>query len=131
MRCAHSASVAQPSRTDGLSGARTPVVMTIQLFYFDGCPSYERALGNLNEAMRQQGLTVPVELVRVTSVEDAQAKQFLGSPTIRINGTDLETRRAFTSVSFGLGCRIYQKGRQTAGWPSIELIRKALESAQG
>ena len=105
--------------------------MTIQLFYFDGCPSYERALGNLNEAMRQQGLTVPVELIRVTSVEDAQAKQFFGSPTIRINGTDLETRRAFTSVSFGLGCRIYQEGRQTAGWPSIELIRKALEPAQG
>ena len=53
MRCAHSASVTQPSRTDGLSGARTPVVMTIQLLYFDGCPSYERSLGNLNEAMRQ------------------------------------------------------------------------------
>ena len=46
MRCVHSASVGQPSRTDGLSGARTPVVMTIQLFYFDGCPSYERALEN-------------------------------------------------------------------------------------
>ena len=77
MRCAHSASVAQPSRADGSSGARPPVVMTIKLFYFDGCPSYERVLGSLNEAMRQQRLTVSVELVRVTSVEDAKAKQFL------------------------------------------------------
>ena len=47
--------------------------MTIQLFYFDSCPSYERALSNLNEAMRQQGLNDPVDMVRVTSVEDAHA----------------------------------------------------------
>ena len=104
--------------------------MNIQLFYFDGCPSYERALSNLNEAKRQHGSNDSVDMVRVTSVEDAHAKQFLGSPTIRINGTDLEAPSVFKR-SFGLGCRIYREGQQTAGWPSIALIRLALEAAHG
>ncbi len=104
--------------------------MNIQLFHFDDCPSYERALGNLNEAMRQQGLADAVEMVRVTSVEDAHAKHFLGSPTIRIDGTDLEASSAHERP-FGLGCRLYQEGHRTAGWPSVELIRQSLEAAQG
>ena len=104
--------------------------MNIQLFYFDGCPSYERALSNLNEAMRQQGSNDSVEMVRATSAEDAHAKQFLGSPTIRVNGTDLEVPSVHER-SFGLGCRVYREGPQTAGWPSIALIHEALDAAQG
>ena len=84
-RCAHWGSAARPSRADGVAGACKPVVMNIQLFYLDGCPSRERALVNLREALRQQGSTDAVEMVRVTSVEDAHVKRFLGSPTIRIN----------------------------------------------
>ena len=80
--------------------------MNIHFFYIDGCPSYERALGNLNEAMRQQGLTEAVQMVCVTSVEDAHEKQFLGSPTIRIDGTDLEASSG-QEHHFGLGCRLY------------------------
>ena len=102
--------------------------MTIQLFYFDSCPSYERALSNLNEAMRQQGLNDPVDMVRVTSVEDAHATQFLGSPTIRIDGRDLEAAGVQES-SFGLGCRVYREGQQATGWPSVALIRRALDTA--
>ena len=104
--------------------------MTIQLFYFDGCPSYERALSNLNEAMRQQGLDDPVDMVRVTSVKDAHATQFLGSPTIRIDGRDLEASDV-QEGAFGLGCRVYREGQQATGCPSVALIRRALDTAQG
>lgn len=104
--------------------------MNIQLFYLDGCPSRERALVNLREALRQQGSTDAVEMVRVTSVEDAHVKRFLGSPTMRINGTDLEAS-SVQERPFGFGCRIYQEGQQTAGWPSVGLIRRALDAAQG
>ena len=103
--------------------------MNIQLFYFDGCPSYERALSNLNDAMRQRGLNDPVEMVRVASVEDAKATQFLGSPTIRIDGRDLGDS-GVPEDAFGLGCRVYREGKQTAGWSSIVLIRRALEAVQ-
>ena len=60
--------------------------MKIQLYYFDDCPSYQKALDNLKEALRSQELPQEVEMIPVASEDDAQAKRFIGSPTIRING---------------------------------------------
>ena len=62
----------------------------VELFYFEGCPSWEKALENLEEALRLEGLTLPVSRVLVTSAEDAQTKRFLGSPPVRVDGEDVE-----------------------------------------
>lgn len=102
----------------------------IELFYFEGCPSWERALENLEEAMKLEGVGTPVEKVLVTSGEDAKTERFLGSPTIRIDGVDLDGPEA-DKREFMFGCRIYPEGDETAGWPSIAVIRRALQHAQG
>ena len=102
----------------------------IELFYFKGCPSWERALENLEEAMRLEGANIPVQKVLVTSGKEAQTKRFLGSPTIRIDGVDLDGPEA-DKRDFMLGCRIYPEGDETTGWPSVAVIRKALQRAQG
>ena len=57
--------------------------MKIELFYFDDCPSYEHALRNLTDALAAERLEEHVEMVPVLSEADAEAKRFLGSPTIR------------------------------------------------
>ena len=98
----------------------------LELFYFEGCPSWERALENLEEAMSLAGLTGPVVTVLVTSAEDAQRRQFLGSPTIRIDGVDVEGVES-QGRTVGFMCRIYEEGAQAAGWPSVALIRQALQ----
>ena len=83
---------------------------------------------NLEEAIRLEGTTVPVSTVLVTSGEDARKKLFLGSPTIRIDGVDLDgpkaNRRPFVRR------RIYKEGGRIAGWPSVDVIRRALQRAQ-
>ena len=43
--------------------------------------------------MRLEGVNIPVQKVSVTSGEEAQTKRFLGSPTIRIDGVDLDESR--------------------------------------
>ena len=101
----------------------------IELFYFDGCPSWERALENLEEAMRLEGVNIPIQNVLVTTGEEAQTQRFLGSPTIRIDGVDLDGPEADTR-EFMLGCRIYPEGDDTTGWPSVAVIRRALQRAQ-
>ena len=101
----------------------------IELFYFDDCPSWERALENLEEAMRLEGVNIPIQKVLVTSSEDAKTKRFLGSPTIRIDGVDLDGPEA-DKREFMLGCRIYPEGDQTVGWPSVDAIRRAIKRAQ-
>ena len=101
----------------------------IELFYLGGCPSWERALHNLEEALRVEKLNVPVSKVLVQSDEEAQRMRFLGSPTIRIDGVDLEGADADTRP-YMLGCRIYPEGDQAIGWPSVAMIRRALQREQ-
>ena len=103
--------------------------MVVELFYFTDCPSWERALENLEEAMRLEGVGVPIQRVLVPSVEDAERYRFLGSPTIRIDGVDLEGPDAERPLMFG--CRLYREADQAKGWPSVDAIQKALHGAQG
>jgi hypothetical protein len=99
--------------------------MKIELFYFDGCPSYKQALTNVKEALRAEGLPDEVEIVPVISPADAQSKRFLGSPTIRIDGVDLEGSDADTR-EYAFGCRVYLDDKKSVGWPSVEQVRNAL-----
>ncbi len=98
----------------------------IEFFYFEDCAHWERALVNLEEAMRLEETTAPVHKVLVTSGEDARKKLCLGSPTIQIDGMDLDGAKA-NRRPFMVGCRIYKDGDRTAGWPSVDVIRRALQ----
>ena len=65
-------------------------------------------------------------MIQVTDLGDASAKRFLGSPTIRINGTDVEGPDADAHGYATYGCRLYVGEVQTVGWPSVDQIRQAL-----
>ena len=103
--------------------------MKAELYYFDGCPSYQQALDNLKEALRLEGLPEDVAMIRVESYEDAQAKRFLGSPSIRLSGVDLEGVGA-EQRGYAFGCRLYLENGAQAGWPSVQRIRQALLALQ-
>ncbi len=99
--------------------------MMAELYYFDECPSYHRALDNLKEALRLEHLSEQVAMIRVESPEDAQAKRFLGSPTIRLNGIDIEGADA-EKQGYAFACRIYLDNGAQAGSPSVGRIRQSL-----
>ncbi|MCZ2156460.1 MAG: hypothetical protein LC114_21570 [Bryobacterales bacterium] len=100
--------------------------MKIEIFYFAGCPSYANAADNVREALRLEGIAELLDLVPVETQADAQKKRLIGSPTVRIDGCDLEGPLA-DERGYGLGCRIYQNEQGVAGWPSIALVRRALK----
>ena len=99
--------------------------MKVELYYFDNCPSYPKAIANLREALRLEGLPEEVTLVPVESEADAQAKRFIGSPSIRIDGVDVEGTAA-EEQGYGFACRIYADNGSSAGWPSVEKVRLGL-----
>lgn len=103
--------------------SKTPLV---ELFYFDGCPSWEPAVENLKQALQLEQWPAEVELIHVADPADGQTKRFLGSPTIRIDGVDVEGPEAETN-GYAYGCRVYTAGGRTAGWPSVDQIRQALQ----
>ena len=63
----------------------------VEFLWWEGCPSHERALAELREAMARAGLDPDaVEVREVDTEEDAAREAFVGSPTIRIDGRDVQ-----------------------------------------
>lgn len=100
--------------------------MKAELYYFDGCPSYQRALENLKQALCRTGLPEHVDVIPVADERDAQAKRFIGSPTIRLDGMDVEGPGA-DEQGYGFGCRVYRAAGTLSGWPSVEQIERGLQ----
>jgi hypothetical protein len=82
--------------------------MTVELLYWSGCPSRPQALADLREAMSELGLDPGAVTVReVDSDEQARAEGFVGSPTIRVDGRDIQPPPEDEPT--GLTCRIYRR----------------------
>ena len=64
--------------------------MTIELLYFDGCPNHEALLAHVRELVDQVEPVPDVVLRRIADDRAAQRERFLGSPTVRVDGHDIE-----------------------------------------
>lgn len=103
--------------------------MRIQILYFDGCPSHDKTLGLLEQVLKEEGIDTPVERIDVNSPEMAQEVRFLGSPSIRVNGRDIENE-TISWNDFGIRCRIYKGEKGPSGIPTEALIRAAIAAAK-
>ena len=101
----------------------------VELLYFDGCPNYTDYLPRLRALLAASGIPGDVTLRRVDSEEAAVAQRFLGSPTVRVNGQDVEPD-ANTHNEYGLQCRLYRTAEGWAGHPADEWVRDALARAK-
>jgi hypothetical protein len=103
--------------------------MNVELLYFSGCPSYERLLPRLSELVAQAGgNAAAIETRPVESPEAALQARFLGSPTVRVNGRDVDPG-AGKRADFGLKCRIYRSEDGRSSEPPERWIRAALAYA--
>jgi mercuric ion transport protein len=99
--------------------------MNIEVLYFEGCPNHLPALEMVRETLNSLGRQDEIHQVEVRTHADAEATAFVGSPSIRINGADIE-EWARTTKNFGLSCRTYLDGSHRSGVPSRELLRRAI-----
>jgi hypothetical protein len=64
-------------------------------------------------------------LVDVPDAAAAKRERFLGSPTLRIDGRDVEPG-AERRTDFGLKCRLYRSDNGLAGFPQDDWVLDAL-----
>ena len=64
--------------------------MKVELLYFDGCPSHEKALEILREVRAEMLPDMEIDKINVEDDETARVQEFLGSPSIRVNGIDID-----------------------------------------
>jgi hypothetical protein len=103
--------------------------MKIELLYFDGCPNHERLLGDLPRLLAREGIVAEIAPRRVEDPAQAVRERFLGSPTIRVDGRDVDPG-AEHRRDYGLKCRMYQTPAGLAGVPPDEWILDALAEQQ-
>ncbi|QYG90998.1 thioredoxin family protein [Iamia sp. SCSIO 61187] len=97
--------------------------MKLELLYFDDCPNWKIAAERLDGIAGGRGLTVERRLV--TTLEEAEAARFRGSPTILVDGED---PFASGDEPFGLACRVYQTPDGPAGSPATEQLEAVLDA---
>jgi hypothetical protein len=102
--------------------------MKIEILYFDGCPNHKPAIKLVHQVLREIAISAEVVEVDVPDAATAQSTRFLGSPTIRVDGLDVEPR-ARTAREYALSCRTYFTDGRIEGLPSRELVRQAVQEA--
>jgi hypothetical protein len=96
----------------------------VSFLYYEDCPSYDLALERLREVMAEESITGEVEVIKVDTEDQACELRFVGSPTIRVDGQDIDPPRDFT---YALTCRAYRlEDDRISPLPSKDMIRRAL-----
>lgn len=102
--------------------------MQVQFLYSEECPSHSEALQRLRKTLEEEGVDVEIEVIRVETFEEAKRYRFPGSPTILIDGLDIDP---VPNAEFAPTCRAYtlEDGR-ISPLPSISMIRRAVRAAK-
>lgn len=103
--------------------------MHVSFLFYEECPSHEPALERLREVLVEEGIDTNVEIVKVESEEQAHALRFVGSPTILVNGRDIDPPPP--DSRYALTCRAYhlEDGR-ISPLPSRGMFRRAIDAAK-
>lgn len=95
--------------------------MQVDILYFEGCPNHQPTTAMIREIVRSHAFDATIREVEVHDAEEAARLRFFGSPTVQVDGEDVDPAvRDRTDYSFS--CRMY--GR--AGGPPRELVEEAL-----
>jgi hypothetical protein len=100
--------------------------MKIEVLFFDGCPSFGVLLPRLRNLISEIRPDTSIELRRIETPVAAEAERFLGSPTVRVDGADVEPG-AEARLDFGLKCRLFRTEEGSSPTPPDEWLRAALE----
>jgi hypothetical protein len=102
--------------------------MTVELLWWDGCPSHPEALADLERVLREEGVPADVKRVEIEDDEQARRERFPGSPTIRIDGRDIVPPQE--GEPYSLTCRVYRtRDGRVSPVPDPEDVRDAVRRA--
>jgi hypothetical protein len=97
----------------------------VEVLTFAGCPHARGALELVDRVLADTGIPATVRHVDVPDSDAAAAQRFLGSPTIRVDGRDIEPD-AEERGEFTLSCRVYRTAHGVRGEPDERWLREAL-----
>jgi hypothetical protein len=94
----------------------------IRVLYFEGCPNQVETLELVRRVALEQGITAAVEAIEVRSPEEATRLRFLGSPSVQIDGVDVDPAARQRS-EFAMVCRLYGASGDLPPFTGPKLVR--------
>jgi hypothetical protein len=76
------------------------------------------------EVLKEEHIEIPLVEVCVHTPEDAVRHRFIGSPSVRVNGEDIEQQHV--DRVYSLACRVYRHDGGFSGVPPKALIQAAV-----
>ncbi len=102
----------------------------IELLWFEGCPNHQGARGLIQDVVSGLGIQADVCAIEVADDAIAERLRFAGSPTIRVDGVDIEP--GFQGCDDCTPrCRVYQTSAGLRGLPERSWLVAALTSGGG
>ena len=103
--------------------------MRVEFLCFEDCANHVEARNLLREVLAEKGVRDPIVDVDVAGPQLAEQHFFPGSPTIRVDGQDVEP--GFEDPGdYTLRCRVYVTDAGLSGVPLRRWIEDAVEAAQ-
>lgn len=103
--------------------------MRIDILYFEGCPNHRPTTELVRGVVQSLGLEAAIREVEVSDADEAVRLRFIGSPTVHVNGQDIDPA-VRSRAEYSLSCRVYGG----SGSPPRALVEEALagrSSARG
>jgi hypothetical protein len=97
----------------------------IEILARKDCDSRGMAINVVERVVAETGVPAQVEVIDVGSLAQAEQLRFPGSPTVRVDGRDVDRKWIETS-DVSLDDRVYRTGRGLAGWPDAQWVREAI-----
>jgi predicted RNA-binding protein with PIN domain len=102
-------------------------MITVDILYNKACGHYPKTIQYVKNVLAEEGIDAVVNEINVATEEQAKQLDFVGSPTIRINGEDIESEAEQQQGHIRGSCRVYNYKGQMYVTPHKEFIRAALK----
>ena len=98
---------------------------TVELLWFDGCPNHGAARALLAEVIAEVAPGTPVVEINASDPAVAQTHRFPGSPTIRVDGRDIDPDFRDPG-DYTPRCRLFRTTEGMRGVPPRAWIEEAM-----
>jgi hypothetical protein len=102
----------------------------VEVLYVRDCPHYLGTLALVERVRAELGIHTELRTSLIVDQAAADQARFPGSPTVRVNGHDVEPGSELVT-EYVVGCRLYRLEHRFAGQPEERWIREALVRAIG
>ena len=96
----------------------------VRVLHNEGCPNLGVTLDRVRRVFAERIGAYRLETIEITTMEQAVQLRFFGSPTVQVDGVDVNPAAA-CSMDVTLGCRLYDG----SGSPSVEMLEAAVPVA--